>query len=121
MDLTILHEPAPDVSRAHVFGAQEDDAGVDADDVGVGPGGLGVEGVDEAVLAVDFWAVPGVHRFKSASGEFGGEHQGATGRGGDDGAVDVRVAWWTTPGEITFRAVGCSNAPDVWTKSREVV
>ena len=67
MDLTILHEPAPDVSRAHVFGAQEDDARVDADDVRVGPAGLGVEGVDEAVAAVDFGAVTIVHGKQSLS------------------------------------------------------
>ena len=117
----ILHEPAPDVSGSHVFGAQENDAGVDADDVGVGPGGLGVEGVDEPVPAIDFGAVPGVHRFKGAGGEVGGEHEGATGGGGDDGAVNVGIAWWTTPGEVAFCAVRGSDAPDVWAKGRELV
>ena len=69
-----MHEPAPDVAGAGVFGAEEDDAGVDAYDVGVDPAGFGVEGVDEAVFAVDLLAVLVVHRLQSSRGEFGGEH-----------------------------------------------
>lgn len=60
-DFGVLHEPVPNLSRAHVFGAQEDYAGVDADHVRVDPAGLRVEGVDEAVLAVDFGAVLFMH------------------------------------------------------------
>ena len=60
-DLAVLHEPAPDVARAHVFGAQEDDAGVDSDHVGVDPAGFGVEGVDEAILAVNLCSVFLIH------------------------------------------------------------
>src|SRR6185295_11568127 len=120
-DLPILHEPAPDVSGAHVFGAQKNYAGVDSNYVGVGPGGLRVEGVDEAVFAVDFRAVLIKHRLQGAGGEVGSEHQGAAGGGGDDGAVDVGVARWATPGEIAFGAVRGSDAPDVWSKCRKLV
>jgi len=69
-----LHEPAPDVAGAGVFGAEEDDAGVDANHVGVDPAGLGIERVDEAVLAVGFLTVPVVHCLQSSCGEFGCEH-----------------------------------------------
>ena len=117
----VSHEPTPDVFGAHVFGAQKNYAGVDADDVGVGPTRLGVEGVDEAVLAIAFGAVSGVHRFKGAGGQLGGEHQGAAGGGGDHSAVDVGIARWTAPGKVAFCAVRCSDAPDVWAKGWEVV
>ena len=60
-DLAVEHEPAPDVAGAHVFGAQKDDAGVDSDDVGVDPAGFGIEGVDEAVLAINLCAVLLIH------------------------------------------------------------
>ena len=73
-DLAVHHEPAPDGGGAHVFGAQENDADVDADDVSVGPAGLWVEGIDEAVATVDFGAIPIVHGGEGARGEFGGEH-----------------------------------------------
>ena len=73
-DLAVFHEPAPDVAGAGVFGAEEDDADVDADHVGIDPAGLGVEGVDEAVLAVDLFAVLVVHGLQSSGGEFGCEH-----------------------------------------------
>lgn len=69
-----MHEPAPDVAGAGVFGAEEDDAGVDANHVGVDPAGLGIEGVDEAVLAVDLVAILVVHCLQCSSGEFGCEH-----------------------------------------------
>src|ERR1043165_5155259 len=39
----------------------------------------------------------------------------------DECAVDFRIAWWTTPGEISFRAIGGSNTPHVWSKGGEVV
>ena len=74
-DLAVAHEPAPDVFGAHVFGAEEDDTDVDADDVGVGPAGLWVEGVDEAVFTVDLGAVLVEHRPEGTRGELGREHQ----------------------------------------------
>ena len=73
-DFAVLHEPAPDVAGASVFGAEEDYADVDADDVGVDPAGFGIEGVDEPVLAVDLVAVLVVHRLQGSRCEFGSEH-----------------------------------------------
>ncbi len=60
---------------AHVFGAEEDDADVDSDDVCVDPAGFGIEGVDESILAVDLCAVLLVHGPQRARCEFGSEHQ----------------------------------------------
>ena len=61
-DFAVLHEPAPDVAGAHVLGAEEDYAGVDADDVCVDPAGFGIKGVDEAVLAVNLITELFAHR-----------------------------------------------------------
>ena len=116
-----MHEPAPDVGGAHVFGAEEDDAGVDTDDVRVDPVGLGIKGVDEAVLAVNLWTPTFAHRVERSSGELGCEHQRTTSGGRNDRAVDVRIARWTTPGEIAFGTVGSSDAPDVWSKGGKIV
>ena len=60
-NLAIPHEPTPDVASVHVFRAQENDAGVDSDNVCVDPTRLRIEGVDEAVLAVDLRAVLFMH------------------------------------------------------------
>lgn len=56
-----MHEPAPDGAGAQVFGAEEDDAGVDADHVGVDPSRFRIEGVDKAVLAVNLGTPALVH------------------------------------------------------------
>lgn len=60
-DLGVLHEPAPDVPGAHVFGAQEDDAGVDSDHVSIDPARFGIERVYEAILPVNLCAVLLIH------------------------------------------------------------
>src|ERR1051326_87684 len=71
----ILHEPAPDVAGAHVFGAEKNDADVDADDVCIDPAGFGIEGVDETVPAIDLLAILLSHRAHRRGGEFRSEHQ----------------------------------------------
>ena len=52
-NLRVAHEPLPDAARAQVLGAEQRDADVDADDVGVHPAVGRMEGVGEAVAAVD--------------------------------------------------------------------
>lgn len=119
-NLAVLHEPAPDGASAHIFGAEKNDAGVDADDVGVDPASLGIEGVHKAILAVN--PLPTlVHRLQRKCSELGCEHQRTTRRGRNDRTVDVRIAWWATPREITFGAVGRRDAPDVWSIGGKIV
>src|SRR4051812_25416765 len=47
--LRVAHETFPHPAGPGVFGHDQGDAQVDADDVGGGPAGVGIEGVDEAV------------------------------------------------------------------------
>ena len=77
-DLTVLHEPVPDVAGAHVRGAQQDYADVDPDHIGIDPTGLRIECVDKAVLAINLCAVLLVHRSQRATRQLGREHQRAT-------------------------------------------
>ena len=49
--LRVLHEGVPDEGGAEIFGHEETNAEIDAEDVGVVPVQLGVEGVTESVAA----------------------------------------------------------------------
>src|SRR5688572_18983122 len=52
-DFGVSHEPAPDVSAAQVLGAEQSDAHVNTDHVGIDPAGGRVESVGESVAAIN--------------------------------------------------------------------
>src|SRR6266478_5816113 len=54
--LGVLHEGVPDEGGAEIFGHEETDAEIDAEDLGVVPVEVGVEGVAEAVTAPGIFA-----------------------------------------------------------------
>ena len=58
----VAHEPAPDVAGAQILGAEDCDADINADYVGVYPSVIWVKGVGEAVPAVNFRPEFVVHR-----------------------------------------------------------
>jgi hypothetical protein len=120
-DLAVLHEPAPNISAAHVLRAQQNDSRVNADYVRIDPIGLRIEGVDKAILPIDPRAILLVHRPQRRLSELRREHQRTTRRRRYDGAIDIGIAWWPAPRQVTLRTVGRSNAPDVRAKSRELV
>jgi hypothetical protein len=60
-DFVVAHEPAPDIAGAKVFGAEKCDAKIDADDVGVNPTVVWIEGVYETVAIVNLISPTGMH------------------------------------------------------------
>ena len=116
-DFRVAGEGVPDEAGAEVFGHEEADAEIDAEDVGVVVVGLGMEGVAEAVAAAGFVAVVGFERALDAQAGFGEEGERA-GRGvGDYGAVDAAeaaaCAVGASPGGVAVGGVGGADAPVV--------
>src|SRR6185503_6585618 len=68
-DLAILHEPRPDPLAAQVLGAQQRDPEIDADDVRIHPAAGRMEGVREAVAAVDLVAEAAAHLAERRHGD----------------------------------------------------
>ena len=58
----VAHEPAPDVAGAQILGAENCDADVNPDYVGIDPAVIRVKGVGESVPAVNFRPEFVVHR-----------------------------------------------------------
>src|SRR6266542_31035 len=104
-NLAILHEPTPNVPGPRVLSAQQCDPEINSNDVPINPVSIWVEGVAESVSAVDALAVFFPYRAQCRQRQFRNEHQGATDGIRNDRSVDCRIAWRSTPGDITFNAV----------------
>ncbi len=116
-DFGVAGEGFPDEAGAEIFCHEDADAEVDAEDVGIVPVGLGVEGVAEAVAALGLVAVVGFEGALDAEAGFGEEGKRAGGGVGNDGAVDgaeaVAVGVGATPGGVAVDVVGGADAPVV--------
>ena len=116
-DFRVAGEGVPDEAGAEVFGLDDADAEVDAEDVGVVPVGLRVEGVAEAVATVGLVAVVGFEGALDTEAGFGEEGEGAGGRIGNyrsvDGAEAFAVGVGATPGGVAVDVVGGAEAPVV--------
>ena len=111
--LGVLHEGVPDESGAEVFCHEDADSEVDAEDVGVEPVEVRVEGVAEAVSAPGVGAevvAKGAEDTDAVSRE---KWEGACGGTGDDGAVDWTHERRTSPGGVAMLPVGRRDAPIV--------
>jgi hypothetical protein len=100
-----------------VFSHENADAEVDAEDVGIVPVGLRMEGVAEAVASPGAVAVVGFESTLNTQAIGGKEGKRASGCVGNDGAVDiakaVAVVAGTSPGGVAVLRVGGADAPVV--------
>ena len=74
-DFRILHEPRPDAAAAQVLGAQQRDAEIDADDIGIDPAARRVKRIGEAIPAIDAIAEPLAHLANSGQRDIRRQHQ----------------------------------------------
>ncbi len=113
-NLTIPHEPAPDVSRPQVLRAQQHNAHVDSDHVAINPTGVWIKGINKAVHPIHALTIFFAHCSQSSDGDFRSQHQRPTGGRWNYGSVDLRIARWATPGEITLDTIRSCDTPDVF-------
>jgi hypothetical protein len=69
------HEPAPDISGQQILGAEQSDADVDADHIGIEPFLGGIEGVHKSILAIDVIFEMIAHGAQRRYGDIRREHQ----------------------------------------------
>src|SRR4029079_18349590 len=112
-DLAILHEPRPYPLAAQVLGAQERDPEIDADDARIHPAAGRMEGVREAVAAVDLVAEAAPHLAERGHGAVWREHQRSRRGRGHHAAVDRGIPRRTAPRDVALLAVGRRDPPDV--------
>lgn len=103
-DFRILGEGLPHEARAEVFGHEDSDAEIDAEDVGIVPLGVRVEGVAEAVSSPRVLGVAIPERVENLQAWAGEKWERAGGGVGNDGAVDatetlfvVAATAWASP------------------------
>jgi hypothetical protein len=60
-NLRVLHKPTPDISGAQVLSTQQRDADIDTDYIAVDPVGVGIEGINKTINAIDSLTVPFAH------------------------------------------------------------
>ena len=111
--LGVLHEGVPDEGGAEIFGHEETDAEIDAEDLGVVPVEVGMEGVAEAVASPGVLAevvAEGAEDADAIARKKGKRSGGGT---GDDGSVDGAHERRATPGGVAVLPVGGADAPVV--------
>jgi len=69
------HEPAPDISGQQILGAEQGDADIDADDIGIEPFLGGIECIHKSILAIDVVFEMIAHGAQRGDGDIWREHQ----------------------------------------------
>src|SRR5262245_13098562 len=116
----VSHEPAPDVSAAQVLGAEQGDADVNADHVGIDPAGGRVEGVGETISAVNLLSEFLFHLAQGGQRDFRREHQRSARGAGHDRPVNRPLSRRPAPGVIAMLCVGSRDAPNVLRVARKL-
>src|SRR5215475_1310774 len=78
----IEHKPSPDIPASQVLGAEQNDADVNPDHIGIDPAVVGIESVRESVASVNFVAEFLAHLAQRRQRDFRCEHQRPTRRAG---------------------------------------
>src|SRR5262245_14284196 len=118
-DLSVSHEPAPDVPAAQILGAEKSDANVDADYVGIDPAGGRIESVGETVAAIYFFSEFLFHLAQCGQCDVRREHQRSARRARHDRPVNRALARRPAPGMITTLRVRSRDAPHVLRVARK--
>src|SRR5262245_25734345 len=84
----VSHEPAPDVSAAQVLGAEQGNANINADHVGIDPAGGRVESVGETITAINLLPEFLFHLAQGGQCDVRREHQRPARRAGPDRPVN---------------------------------
>src|SRR5260370_28233077 len=111
--LGVLHEGIPDEGGAKIFGHEETDAEIDAEDFGIVPVEGWVGGVAEAVAAPGVLAEVVAEGAEDADTFAGKEGKRSGGGTGDDGSVDGAQERRAGPGGVSVLPVGGGDAPAV--------
>src|SRR5262245_32088432 len=101
----VSHEPAPDVSAAQILGAEQGDAHVNADHVGIDPAGGRIESVCETIAAINLLSEFLFHLAQGGQRDVRREHQRSAGRAGHDRPVNRPLSWRPAPGVIAALCV----------------
>ena len=109
----IGHEPAPNVPGQQILRAQQSDADIDADYIGVEPFLRGVKSIHESVLAIDAILEMIAHGAQSGDGNIGREHEGPAGGARGDGSIHCFELFDLAIDFVAFGAVGSGDAPDI--------
>src|SRR3979411_1606203 len=109
----VLHEGIPDKGGAEIFGHEETDAEIDAEDLGVVPVEVGVEGVAETIAAPGISAEVVSHGAEDADTFTGKKGKRSGGGAGNDGPVDRTHEGRSSPGGVAVGPVGGADSPVV--------
>ena len=109
-----MHEGVPDEGGTKVFGHEETDAKIDAEDLGIVPVEVGVEGVAESVAPPGIFAEVVSHGAEDAHTIAGKEGKGSGCSTRDDGSVDRAHERRASPSGVAVFPVGGADSPIIF-------
>src|ERR1700684_783188 len=113
----IGHEPMPDAAGKQVLRAQQRDAYIDADHIGIEPFQGWIVAIHETIAAEHAVPETFLNGLERRNGDVGGEHEGSPGRGWSHGSIHGIERFNLSVDSIALVAVRRGDTPDVFPKS----
>ena len=107
------HKPTPDIAGQQVLGAQQRDAGVNADHIGIEPIERGIIAVDKTIAAEHAIAEMFANGLERRNRDVGREHQRSPRRGWSDRSIHGIERFDLAIDAIALGPVRRRDAPDV--------
>src|ERR1051325_6182039 len=112
-DFRVAHEPSPHVAAAKVIGAEQSDAKIDSQNIGIDPSRGGSASVAESVTSPNQVAPTLLHRLEGGNTNVRREHQGPARGARNHGSINRAAAMRSTPGHVSSGAVRSRDTPHV--------